>query len=227
MGSKAVLAVLLSLLLAYVPVAESASPAAIGKISTKGKAAVNGTAVPDEATVFAGDRISTEKETATGLSLPGGDQVFLPALTTAQLLRNGDQVTVALEHGALAVISRSSQPVIIRANGVEIQSAKPAGAVYEVAVQGTALKVMARKGTALVKAANRTVEVEEGTTLDATAPTTPTAPVSAGGLSPLWTGVLVASTAAGFTGLGLGIKAAVESKPQDCTVVSPNSIVCP
>lgn len=225
MGSKAVLAVLLSLLLAYVPVVESASPAAIGKISTKGKAAVNGTAVPEEATVFAGDRISTEKETATGLSLPGGDQVFLPALTTAQLLRNDAQVIVALEHGALAVISRSNQPVTIRANGVEIQSAKAAGAVYEVAVQGTSLKVMARKGTALVKAANRTVEVNEGTTLDATAPAAP--PVAAGGLSPLWTGIIVVSTAAGFTGLGLGIAAKLRSQPQDCTVVSPNTIVCP
>jgi len=186
---------------------------------------VNGTPVPEEATVFAGDRISTEKETATGLSLPGGDQVFLPALTSAQLLRTGDQVTVALEHGALAVIGRSSQPVTIRANGVEIQSAKPAGAVYEVAVQGTSLKVMAQKGTALVKAANRTVEVKEGTTLDATAPAAPA--TSPGGLSPLWTGVIVVSAAAGFTGLGLGIKAIRRSKPQDCTVASPNSIVCP
>jgi hypothetical protein len=230
MESKAMLAVLLSLLLACAPLAEGASPAAIGKINTKGTAAVNGTPVPEEATVFAGDRISTEKETATGLSLPGGNQVFLPALSTAQVLRNGEQVTVTLERGALLVINRS-QPVVIRANGVDIQSAQPAWAIYEVAIEGTSLRVLARKGTALVKASNRTVEVKEGSALDATAPPPPAAPPSSpvvsGGLSPLWTAVIVAGTASGFAGLALGIRASRDPKPQDCKTVSPASIVCP
>jgi hypothetical protein len=224
MGSRAFLATCLSLLLVYVPVAPAASPAVVGKISTKGNAAVNGVPVPEEATIFAGDRITTEKETASGVSLPGGDQVFLPSLTTAQLSRSGDQVTVALERGALAVVNRSAQPVAVEAAGVRIRAANPPGGVYEVAVDGAGLKVMVRKGTALVKASNRTVEVKEGTTLDATvAP----GPMGTGGMTPLLTGVMVTSVAAGVTGLALGVKAVLRPTPQNCVVVSPSAITCP
>lgn len=222
MGCKAILATCLSLLLVYAPVAPAAPSAAVGKIQTKGKAEVNGTPVPEEATVFSGDRITTAKETASGLTLPGGDQVFLPSLSAAKVNRDGTQVSVALERGALAVVSRSAQPVVIEANGIHIQAARPS-AVYEVAVNGTSLKVLARKGTALVKGSNRTVEVKEGTTLEATAP-----PQGAGGgMSPLLTIILVAGAAAGFTGLGLGVEALQRPQPQDCVVVSPVGIKCP
>lgn len=226
MGSRAFLATLLSVLLVYVPVAQAASPAVLGKISTKGQAAVNGTPVPADATVFAGDRIATEKETATGLSLAGGDQVFLASLSAAQVKRAGKQVIVQLERGALAVVNRSAPAVIVEANGVRVQAAQPAGGIYEVTVNGTALRVMARKGSAVVKASNRTVEVKEGTTLDATVPQG-AAGSFAGGLSPLMTAVVVTSLGAGFVGLGLGIAAIKRSQPQDCNVVSPAGIVCP
>ena len=224
MGSRALLATCLSLLLVYVPVAPAAPPAVVGKMQTKGAAEVNGTLVPAEATVFAGDRITTQKETASGLSLPGGDQVFLPSLTAAKVNRSGNRVTVALERGALAVVNRSAEPVVIQANGLRIEAASPAGGVYEVALHATGLKVMTRKGTTLVKAADRTVEVKEGTTLEATA--APGPPVT-GALSPMWTFVLVTSVAAGFTGLALGVMAITRSEPQDCVVVSPSTIRCP
>src|SRR5207245_9851432 len=58
------------------------------------------------------------------------------------------------------------------------------------------------------------------TTLDATAPQ---GTVGAGGVGPIWTAVLVSSTAAGFTGLGLGIKAVSRPKPQNCVVVDRKS----
>src|SRR5207253_123898 len=45
MGFRAVLATLLSMLLVYVPVVPAASPAVVGKISTKGRTTVNGTLV--------------------------------------------------------------------------------------------------------------------------------------------------------------------------------------
>jgi hypothetical protein len=105
MGPRAILAMGLSLLVAYVPVAPAASPAVVGKMQTKGAAEINGAAAPDETTVFAGDRITTEKETASGLSLPGGDQVFLPSLTAAKVGRSGKRITVTLERGALAVVN--------------------------------------------------------------------------------------------------------------------------
>jgi len=223
MRLRGFLAIWVSLLLVYVPVAPAASPAAVGRIQTKGTAEVNGAPVPTEATVFAGDRITTQKKTASGLLLPGGDQVFLPSLTAAKVNRSGKRVVVSLERGALAVVNRSAEPVVIEANGVRIEAANSAG-VYEVAIQGQGLKVMTRKGTTLVKAADRTVEVKEGTTMDATVAQ---GPGGQGGLSPLWTVVLVTSAAAGFTGLALGIRALERSQPQDCVVVSPSTISCP
>ena len=83
---------------------------------------------------------------------------------------------------------------------------------------------MARKGTAVVKATDRTVEVKEGTTMDATVAPGPT---GAGGTSSLLTIVTVVGAAAGITGLALGVQALRRSQPQDCVVVSPNTISCP
>src|SRR3989475_9955570 len=173
MGFRAVLATLLSVLLVYVPVVLAASPAVVGKISTKGRTTVNGTLVPEEATVFAGDRIATDKETAAGLSLPGGDQVFLPSLSAAQIKRIDDQVAVVLERGALAVVNRSAQPVIVEVNGVRVRASGTSGAIYEVAVNGTSPKGVGRKGAAGGKAADHTAGGKEGTTLRRTAPPGP------------------------------------------------------
>jgi hypothetical protein len=226
MVAKAPLAVAFSVLLALPPLSLAGSPAVVGKMNMKGRVEINGASAPPESTVFAGDRISTGNETALGLSLTGGDQVFLPSQSAVQVDRAGQQITVALERGALAVVNRSDQPLLVRAGGVEIQTAGPSGGLYEVAISGGNLKVLARKGTAMVRASNRTVEVKEGTTLEATVPTPA---LAAGGLGPLWTVVLVASAAAGITGLVLGVQALNRVQPQDCVVVSPNrpQIVCP
>lgn len=224
MVSKAVIAVVMSMLLVFAPVSVAGSPTVVGKIQMKGQAEINGASAPAESTVFAGDRISTDKETALALSLTGGDQVFLPSLSAVQVDRAGQQITVALERGALAVVNRSDQPLLVRAGGVEIQAAGPSGGLFEVAISGGNLKVSARKGTAMVRASNRTVEVKEGTTMEATVPTPAFA---AGGLGPLWTIVLVASAAAGITGLALGVQSLNRTQPEDCRVVSPNQIVCP
>ena len=224
MVCRAFLAVALSVVLVLAPVSMADSPVVVGKMNLKGQVEINGVAAPGESTVFAGDRITTGKETALGLSLNGGDQVFLPSLSAAKVDRAGQQVTVVLERGALAVRNFSGQPILVRAGGVEIQAAAPSSSLYEVAIAGGSLKVLARKGTAVVRASNRTVEVKEGTTMEASVP--PTA-ISAGGIGPLWTIVLVTSAAAGITGLVLGVQALNRVQPQDCTVVSPNQIVCP
>src|SRR3989441_7239996 len=170
MGFRAVLATLLSVLLVYVPVVPAASPAVVGKISTKGRTTVNGTLVPEEATVFAGDRIATDKETAAGLSLPGGDQVFLPSLSAAQIKRIDDQVAVVLERGALAVVNRSAQPVIVEVNGVRVRASGTSGAIYEVAGYGASPEGRARKGPAGGKGTSPPVGGKESATLHPTAP---------------------------------------------------------
>jgi len=224
MLSKSLVAIVLSGLLIFSQVSMAGSPAVVGKMTMKGLVEINGVAAPSESTVFAGDRISTGKETAVGLFITGGDQLFLPSLSNAGVDRAGQQLIVTLERGALAVINQSGQPVVVRAGGVQIQAMRPSVSLYEVVVADGSLKVLARKGTAVVRASNRTVEVTEGKTLEATVPN----PISpSGSLGPLWTTVLVASAAAGITGLVVGVQALNRAQPQDCTVVSPNQINCP
>jgi ferric-dicitrate binding protein FerR (iron transport regulator) len=180
--------------------------------------------VPAQATVFDGDRIATRARTALALALPGGDQVLLPENSAARVRRDGKTIRVALERGALAVVDRGAEPLLVEASGVEIEPAESAAA-YEVLLKGAAFSVVARKGAARVRAADRTVEVPEGMTLEATAAQRPAG--AGGGLSPLQMAILVASAAAGFTGLALGAAALSRSDPKDCVVVSPDRIRCP
>lgn len=207
------------------------SAAAVGKMTTRGTAEVNGAVAPAEGSVFSGDRIASRVNSVVALALPGGDQVFLPERTAAQVEQKGARVRVSLERGALAVVSRGANPVGISARGVLVE-ASGASAVFEVAVNEVGLKVLSRHGVTRVRAADRTLEVKEGMTLDATttpAPQTP-AGAGAGGLSTLQTTVLVVATAVGIAGFTLGALALRKSDPEDCRVtglVSPFTITCP
>ena len=228
MRLQAFLASLLSVLLVYAPAAAGAGSAVVGRISTKGTVEINGKPTPTEASVFAGDRIATRQNSALALNLTGGNQLLLPERSTAQVNRAGNEVRVRLENGALGVVQRSGETLVVEANGVLIQAREKQIGIYEVAVNGKGLKVVARKGAALVKAADRNVEVPEGMALDATVGAAAQgAAGAAAGLTPLQTAVLVASAVGGFTGLILGIVAISRSNPKDCKAISvTGEIVC-
>jgi ferric-dicitrate binding protein FerR (iron transport regulator) len=210
----------LSLLMINLP----GSPAAVGQLTTSGTAQVNGVAAAAQTTIFAGDRITTELNTHALLAMPGGDQVLLPASSTAAFARNQTGLTVSLEHGAVTVANKSEAPVFVAANGARIHTS--INGLYAVSVNGASVTVMARRGTAVVETAKRTVEVPEGNTLEAT---TPPPQAGAAGLSGLQTFAIVASVAAGVTGLALGAAALSNQppNPKDCTVTSASTITCP
>jgi hypothetical protein len=226
MNSKAVLAVLCALLLVYVPGVPAATPAAVGKMNTTGPARINGLAVPTETTVFAGDRIATEAESNATLALAGGGELELGRSSEIEIQRSPSQVTVLLQRGAVAVLSRGDQPVVTQAGGARIHPAKQGGS-YIAAVHGNALRVIAQKGTADVEAADRTVGVNEGKALEAEMMPAPQVGATTSGLSTFAKIVLIAGTAASFTGLGLGVAAITRSNPQDCTVTSASTLTCP
>jgi hypothetical protein len=208
---------------------EGLTPEAVGKITAHGTVEVNGAVGPAEASIFSGDRIATRENTAVAIAFPGGDQVFLPERTQARVeSAEGGGVRVRLERGALALVSRSKTPLRVTASGVEVE-AGGTGALLEIALKEDGLKVMARRGNALVRGSNKTVDVKEGTTLDASTGPPPQG-AGAAGLSPLMTTVLVSSVALGVTGFVLGMVALQRSKPQDCRVTgstSPFTITCP
>jgi ferric-dicitrate binding protein FerR (iron transport regulator) len=223
MRLKGLVVVVLSMMLVYLPVAPAATSTALGQMTTRGRAEINGSAAPAEATIFAGDRISTSEKTTAAVTLPGQDEVLLPALTRAVLDRQGDRVRVKLERGSLAVRAKSSMPAIVEAGGARIAPAPQTFAVYEVAIEGNTLKVLAQRGTALVETDGRTLEVKEGTELNATlAP-----PQAQGTLSSLQTWTIIVAAAAGITGLALGVAAITRPNPSDCKVLSSGLISCP
>jgi ferric-dicitrate binding protein FerR (iron transport regulator) len=222
MRFKGLVVVVLSVVLIYLPVAPATSTA-LGQMTTRGRAEINGSTAPAEATIFAGDRISTSEKTTAAVTLPGQDEVLLPGLTRAVLDRQAGRVRVKLERGSLAVRAKSSMPAIVEAGGARIEPAAQTLAVYEVAIDGNALRVLARRGTALVETDGRTVEVKEGTELDATlAP-----PQSQGALSSLQTWTIIVAAAAGVTGLALGVAAITRPSPSDCKTLSSGQISCP
>lgn len=236
MKIKVNIALILSLLLVTLPVLPAEPPAAVGKLTTRGIAEVNGTSLPNEATVFSGDLLATQKDAAMALSLGAGNQVFFPELTRARLERSGTETKVSLERGALAVVSRSGSAPVVETSGVRIQTAGPSPAIFEVAISGASLKVLSRKGTMRVVAADRTVEVPEGKMLEATVAPAPPAPQRApagtgmtSGLTTLQTVAIVAGFAGGLTGLVLGAVALTRPNPKDCKITgsSPATITCP
>lgn len=236
MKFKMNLALVLSLLLAALPVLPAEPSAAVGKMTTRGAAEVNGTTLPNDATVFSGDRLATEKDSAVALSLGAGNQVFFPELTRARLERSGNETKVSLEHGALAVVSRAGTVPVVETSGVRIQTAGSAPAIFEVAISGTKLKVLSRTGITRVIAADRTIELPEGKMLEASvspAPPSPQAPAAGtgmtGGLTTIQIVAIAVGVGAGVTGLVLGAVALTRPNPKDCKITgsSPATITCP
>lgn len=229
MKSKVFAAMLSVASLVCAPVAEPATAPMLGQVMAKGNLKINGTATPSGGTIYSGDEVGTGTNTVAELALNGDNKVLLPQTSAVVLNNRAAQVIVMLKEGSLAVLSRSSSPVFIDANGARIRPAANAAIVMEVAVVGNSLKVVMRRGSAEVETANKTIEVAEGKELDATtAPSSPQAPVA--GRSALVTWELIAAGVAGVTVLTLGIVAYTRPNPADCTVVSSNgagSIKCP
>lgn len=228
MTRKAILATMCCVLLVCAPVADTAGTKAMGKMNSKGLAEVNGTAAPAEVTVFAGDLIVTRPDGSAALFLSGGSLMILAGSSSLHLQEAQNQLNPWLKNGVLGVVSRGSVPVVVEAGGTRIRP--PAdGGIYEVVLNGNTLRVIARKGAIEVEAADRTITVSEGKALEATL-TPPQGPAGAGavgGLSTMAKVMLVVVTAATVTGVITGVAALNRSKPQDCTVVSPNQITCP
>jgi FecR protein len=224
----------LSLLLGLQPGTWGAPPAIVGQVLIEGAADINGASVPKGGTVFVGDHIVTQSGANASLALTGGAQLILVESSSLQMKEVEGQTGASLDRGALAVFSRSAKaPFAVEAGGARIRPGK-GGAVYAVTLTGEKLQVFAKTGTAEIEASNRTVEVHEGETLEATmAPADPPQPPqppqrrAPGSTSPLMSKidkiVIIAGVAAGFTGLAL----AVRSLEKTCTATpSPFKVTC-
>jgi ferric-dicitrate binding protein FerR (iron transport regulator) len=226
--------VFLSLLLGLQPGPWASSPTIVGQMVTEGAAEVNGARTPKGGTLFVGDHIVTQGGANATLALTGGSQLILIESSSLQMKEVEGQTSASLDRGALAVLSRTATtPIVVEAAGARIHPGK-GGAVYAVTVTGEKLEVFSKTGTTEVEAADRTVEVHEGETLDATmAPAAP-APATPAAASPQWTSpagkrskfeevVIIVGVAAAVTALVLAVKAVQKT----CTgTPSPFKVTC-
>lgn len=159
--------VCVSFIFAYQPVAWSASPATVGQIATEGNAEINGLNAVTGGSVFSGDRIITRPDSRASLFLTNGSRLVLLGSSSAQIKTTGNHLMAVLDRGQLAIVSPSTSPLAVEAGGTKIVPGKD-GSIYVVALNANRLKVMAQKGTVSVEASNRTVDVAEGKTLNAT-----------------------------------------------------------
>ena len=155
-------AVLSAALLLDVPVQPATGAAVLGRLSAVGRAAVNRLPVATEATVFAGDSISTQPQSLVTVFLDGGDRVFVTEQSQARVDRVENHLTVELEQGKLGVASRGGNRLVVRANGVLVRAGASPDARYLVALDNHAVLVFSIRGGLEVLGSNRSFAVPSG-----------------------------------------------------------------
>jgi len=227
MSFKSLLAVLLTIALVCEP-AVSATPV-LGQVFVKGQAKVNGLVTSSGTSVFSGDQVTTETNSVAELVLNGGNGVLLSQSSAVTLSHDASQVIVSLKQGALALLSKNNSLPIIEGNGVLIKPAADTTVVLEVAVRANSLRVLARRGSAIVVASGQSIEVTEGKELDATtAPASAQGPTRPSGVSRIAKWKIIGVVAAAVTGIGLAVMIATRPNQADCGVGSPTgTITCP
>jgi hypothetical protein len=207
----------------------SSSPTIMGQMVLEGDAVINGAHASKGGTVFVGDHIVTPSGANASLALTSGVQLILIESSSLEMKEVEGQKSVSLDRGALAVLNRAATaPFVVEAGGARIRPGK-GGSVYAVTLVGEKLEVFAKTGTTEVETADRTVEVHEGETLEATMapPAPPQRAAGAGSSSPLMSKfdkvVIIAGVAAGATALVLAVRALQKT----CTgTPSPFKISC-
>jgi ferric-dicitrate binding protein FerR (iron transport regulator) len=219
-ASQAILAALCSILLVSLPTAEAGTPRAMGSLDTNGPTRVNGTVVPADTTIFVGDRIETPEDATASLSLTGGSHLTLGASSSLRIKNSSGETALVLDRGSLDILSRARAPIFLDAAGARLYAAK-GDAAFAVAVEGNKLEVVARTGTVEAEAADRTVEVGAGKTLEATL--APAQSSTGAGSSAKWETVIIVLTAAGVgAAVGLGIRGSKTCRE----TASPFSLEC-
>lgn len=140
--------------------------AVLGRIVAAPSAQVNDVALPGDATLLDGDRLSTGPTGWARVFLPHGEQIHLGAQSHAWMQRLGGRLEVVLQQGQVTLRTNGRNQVTVFCNGVEII---PTGgeAVWEVRrLRDCLTEVSAQQGSLAVRAAlGRTLEVRPGRTV--------------------------------------------------------------
>lgn len=163
MRTKAGIALLLSLALVVGPLSAGEKSTAWGNVRAQGRIEVNGVAVPSETTLFVGDRVNALDKGLATVTLGGGSQVFVIENSAAQF--QADVKSVTLERGALGVLHRGGDTVVVISRGAQIHPSKGKSARFLVKLEGKGFLLSSLSGDVDVVASNRTVTVPSGKTM--------------------------------------------------------------
>ncbi|HXE76444.1 MAG TPA: hypothetical protein VNN18_12540 [Candidatus Xenobia bacterium] len=198
----------------------AASPATMGRVVAKAPATLNGVAVPQEATLFSGDRLTTGDQGWARVYLSASEKIFLDSSSEARASRRADGISIELTRGGVHL--QTGANVSLTAGGLEVVPREKA--VWQ--VRQTSLNevvVVALKGSVEVRGSNRTVEVPAGRSARVTATPPPPAAAAGGGSYGLSPGAKAGIAAAIIGGIVALVVIAYNQTENDSNV-SPNGL---
>ena len=204
----------------------AAAPATMGRVVANSPATLNGLAIPREATVFSGDRLTTGADGWARIYLAEGEQIHLAARSEARAARTGERVDLELMNGQVLLQTRAGSALNVLTNGLAIL---PAGqeAVWQVTrTTPTEVLVAAHSGSVEVRGANRNLTVPAGRSArisTAAAPASPSAaPPPMGGLTTGEKGAFIAGIVGGVIATVIIVTHVTESDAPP--VISPSGL---
>lgn len=199
----------------------AASPAALGRVVVNAPATMNGIAVPREATMYSGDRLTTGAKGWARVYLSPAEQIYLDSTTEARAARSADGIGIELVRGGAHLQTGSNVRVL--AGGLEVVPQND-NAVWQVKQTGAnEVLVVALKGSVEVRGSNRTVEVPAGRSARVTTSPAPPAAAAGGGSYGLSTGAKAAIAAAAIGGI-IAAVVIIYNQTENDSVVSPNGL---
>lgn len=214
-GERGLLAMICSAVMAFQPALGAQHSLMVGIVDGSGRMMLNGMAAPTGTLVFSGNRIEVGVRGTAYVALDHGGRILLGQSTSARVVAGADGYRVRLDHGVVGASSEAKWPILVTVGGLTIRAKQAAGA-FVVSWDGSDVKVAAHRGTALLLADNRAVEIPEGKGLDARAGT-PAGKSGTGAHKWLIGGVVAAAA----LGVGLGVGLATQG---NCA--SPYQLTC-
>lgn len=203
----------LALLLAQLPAAGAGLP--LGKLSPgSGVSALNGTELGLETTVYARDRVTTDKGSSAWLFCSQGNKVHFGPETAAVLGEEDNRLVIQLEHGQTVAQSSAGRRIVVSARGLRVE---PTGAsTYRVTVNGSSVVVAAERGLVIAQGGERSLQIPANTAVRFETAAEATGPGAAAGLTggeKLAIGLVVAGAIAAAIAVPLALQGDEEVSP--------------
>lgn len=163
--TKAISCILLVEYLTLLPFLDASPNEVIGKIVRSSGALLDEINIPNEGTIVAGDRLTTQKGGSALVRLSATTQVTLSGETAVLFHKNADKVSVKVSSGTLLLETLGKNPAVVETAQYVTEPAEEGKAIYLVAVlPDQSAVITARRGKISIREAGtgRSYLVPEG-----------------------------------------------------------------